>query len=292
MNAALGIRWTIGDVSPPGFEALRLSIHGAVRIFGNGTAYVVYVNSIPLEQAQLRTGPVPDFVEWREPPSEPAPVLRAYLDHGMAEGVAWKLLPLSAFSDRYELALDNDVVLWSEPNEIQRWRNDSTGTCLIAEDVVPAHGAFASLCGTEPRNTGIRGTPPGFDLESALAEVLRHWPAHLSSELDEQGVQIAALSLQGSMRVVTKHDVTICSPFYPHQPYLGRCGAHFVGLNARTLPWRYYNRPATEVRIKHWQQHTLELYRRVGLAAPSRDSSLSSTHSSSGTTARVPDGGT
>jgi hypothetical protein len=34
MHVPLGIRWTIGDVSEAGFEALRLSLHAVVRLFG------------------------------------------------------------------------------------------------------------------------------------------------------------------------------------------------------------------------------------------------------------------
>jgi hypothetical protein len=33
-GSTLGIRWTLGDVSAEGFDALRLSILGAHRIFG------------------------------------------------------------------------------------------------------------------------------------------------------------------------------------------------------------------------------------------------------------------
>jgi hypothetical protein len=262
----LGVRWTIGDVSPRGFEALRLSVHGAMRVFGPEAAYRVYVNSVPLEDARARTGPVPDAVEWRPAPGEPPPVLRRHLSAAMAEGVAWKFAPLLAFRGAYELALDNDVILWGRPAAVSAWLAAEPPRPLIAEDVAPGHGAFADLCGPAPRNSGIRGTPPGFDLEGALARTLARRPAALDSELDEQGLQVAALSLGGEPLVVATEDVTICSPFHPHQPHLGRCGAHFVGLNAREIPWRYYDRPATEVRIEHWERLKPELYARVGLA--------------------------
>ena len=94
--------------------------------------------------------------------------------------------------------------------------------------------------------------------------MLRQNPVLLESELDEQGLQIAALSLDKPPLVVTLEEVTICSPFHPHIPHLGRCGAHFVGINARHIPWSYYGQPATELR-QHWQEHRAELYRRVGL---------------------------
>jgi hypothetical protein len=268
VSAQLGLRWTIGDVSPRGFEALRLSIHGALRVFGPGARYVAYVNSVDVAAARARTGAVPEIVEWREAPREPPPVLRAHLDARMAEGVAWKFAPLSAFADRRELALDNDVILWAAPEAVRRWLDGGPDARLVAEDVAAGHGAFAEFCGSEPRNSGIRGTPAGFDLAGALGEVLRRRPVSLGSELDEQGLQIAALSLDGPPLVVRTSDVSICSPFWPHQPELGRCGAHFVGLNAREIPWRYYDRPATEVRIEHWERHRPELYARVGLTPP------------------------
>jgi hypothetical protein len=263
-----GVRWTIGDVSPRGFEALRLSIHGAVRLFGQAARYVVYVNSMELSAARALTGPVPDAVEWREAPREPPAVLREHLDAGMAEGVAWKFAPLTAFADRRELALDNDVILWEAPRALSAWLDGPPDGRLVAEDVAAGHGAFADLCGAEPRNSGIRGTPAGYDLAAALGEVLRRRPVRLGSELDEQGLQVAALSLEGPPFVVRTEDVSICSPFWPHQPELGRCGAHFVGLNAREIPWRYYERPATEVRIEHWERRRPELYARVGLTPP------------------------
>lgn len=268
MTARLGVRWTIGDVSPRGFEALRLSIHGARQAFGPQARYVVYVNSVPLAEARARTGRVPDDVDWREAPVEPPPVLREHLDAGMAEGVAWKFAPLQAFDDRHELALDNDVILWRMPAAVRDWLDGPPDARLVAEDVAAGHGAFADLCGPEPRNSGIRGTPVGFDLGDALGRVLTRSPVQLGSELDEQGLQVAALSLGGPPLVVRTEDVTICSPFWPHQPHLGRCGAHFVGLNTREIPWRYYDRPATEVRIEHWEQRRPELYARVGLSLP------------------------
>ena len=39
----VGIRWTIGNVSTRGFEALRLSIWGAWKAFGPDAIYVVCV---------------------------------------------------------------------------------------------------------------------------------------------------------------------------------------------------------------------------------------------------------
>lgn len=264
MNRRIGVRWTIGDVSQPGFEALRLSVWGAWRLFGPEARYAVVVNGLSAEEARDRTGAVPAAVDWRAADGLPA-FLRDRLDHGMAEGVAWKFAPLRCFPDRYELSLDNDCILWSVPEAMRAWLAEEPPRCLIAADVAAAHGAFAGLTRAEPRNTGIRGLPPGYDLGAALREVLARHPVPLRSELDEQGLQVVALDLGRPAHVVSAADVSICSPFWPKRPELGRAGAHFVGLNARALPWTYYDRPATECVVENWRHHRPDLCRRVGL---------------------------
>jgi hypothetical protein len=267
---ALGIRWTIGDVSDEGFEALRLSVWGAYRAFGDSAAYAICLNTVPLSAAKARTGELPPACGWHEVTRELPPRIEELLDSGMAQGAAWKLAPLRLFEDRHELSLDNDCILWAVPEAIHRWLETSGGCCLLAEDVRACFGQFAALCGEAPRNAGIRGLPPGFDLEQALVDVLRAQGRTLTSELDEQGMQVAAVTRARPAEVVTLADVTICSPFPPHLPHLGRCGAHFCGLNARDLGWDLDDRPASLHVRDHWDRHRPELYDRVGLTPSSR----------------------
>ena len=137
---------------------------------------------------------------------------------------------------------------------------------MLAEDVRPCFGRFAPLCGERPLNSGIRGLPPGFSLDDALARILTAHPGMLASELDEQGLQCAALLGAGSTAVVRGDEVTICSPFPPHVAHLGTAGAHFVGLNTHVLGFEFAGRPAEEVRAEHWDAHAAEIARRVGLA--------------------------
>lgn len=271
--APIGIRWTLGDVGDRGFEALRLSVWGAWRLFGPDAAYVVCVNNLPLEHARGRTGEIPSAVTWRDATEDLPPFLLAHMDEEMAEGVAWKLAPPRMFPDRYELSFDNDCILWDIPPAVLRWLDSGVETsgCLMAEDVRACFGRFTDLCGPEPRNAGIRGLPPGFDFEAALRDTLRdaerrqRGHLRLTSELDEQGLQTAALSRPGPPQVVPLDEVTVCSPFHPHLPHLGRCGAHFVGLNARHIPWDYFDRPADEWMTRHWTRYRDELAMRVGV---------------------------
>jgi hypothetical protein len=268
----IGLRWTIGDVSERGFEALRLSIWGAWHVFGPEAGYVVCVNTIPLAQAQARTGLVPDAISWRDATRQLPQFLRGVFGTGMAEGVGWKLAPLRCFPDRYELSLDNDCILWALPASLQAWLGSAAleGACLMAEDVRACYGQFAPQCPPRPHNAGMRGLPPGFDLDAALRaaiderELQAGTALAFTSELDEQGLQAAALSHAAPMHTVTLQEVAVCSPFHPHLPELGRCGAHFVGLNARHIAWDYDGRPADACMTEHWERLRPALYERTG----------------------------
>ncbi len=249
----LAVRWTIGDVSDRGWEQLRLSVWGARRLFGPAATYAVCVNTVSVAAAVDKAGPMPAGVEWHPVVAGDIPtLLTEHLDRNMAEGVGWKLAPLRLYPDRHELSLDNDCVLWDVPGPLAAWL-DAADATLFAADVSVCLGQFETEAGAVPRNSGIRGLPPGFDFAAALREGLARAGRRLgrrvvlTSELDEQGLQAAAVSLDRPPLVVTTADVSICSPFHPHQPELGRCGAHFVGSNARHIGWNYYDRPADVV---------------------------------------------
>jgi hypothetical protein len=249
---SLAVRWTIGDVSSRGFELLALSIAGARNIFGPHATYVVCVNTIGIDRAQARIGPISKYVDWHDSTGEIPDWLGPYLDPNMAEGVAWKFAPPRLFPDRHVLSLDNDVVLWRMPPTIRDWLQD-TDALLIAEDVLACHGKFAHLCPKEPRNSGIVGIPPHYDRGFHLRALLGEAGVRLSSETDEQGLQVALVTSM-KHRVVSLSEVTICGYFRPHLHELGSCGAHFVGVNVKQHP----------VAHGFWDGMKAEVERRVG----------------------------
>jgi hypothetical protein len=217
-----------------------------------------------LEQARGLTGLVPGEIEWLDVSRQLSPIMMKHMDEGMAEGVAWKFAPMRLDPDRPELHLDNDCILWSPPPAIDHWLNGDS-RCLLAEDVVALFGQFQSACGPEPRNSGIRGIPPGFDLEQACSRILSDTGIRLRSELDEQGLVTLACSRAVPPHVVSTNDVTICGPFPPHVQRLGRCGAHFVGLNAKRLSWCYEGRSGEAYVRENWRRMRPELFAALDL---------------------------
>jgi hypothetical protein len=264
MPPALVVRWTVGAVSHEGFDALGWSIAGASQVFGTSAEYVVCVNSVAVEVAQRLAGPLPIDVTWRRATADEIPrFMRDRLDEDFAEGVGWKFAPLRIADACRELALDNDCILWRMPDALGAWLEDDGAACVIAEDVRPGFGQFACLCGEAPRNSGMRGLSAGCAYADSLRQILDEYPVTLRSELDEQGLQIAAVMRVGVPLVVTTNEVTICSPFAPHQPHVGSCGAHFVGLNAKRLPWLFCGRPASDVTRDHWRRLKDEVRARI-----------------------------
>jgi hypothetical protein len=167
----------------------------------------------------------------------------------MAEGVAWKFAPVRLFPESHVLSLDNDVILWRLPTGIREWLDDRD-SLLIAEDVHACHGQFARFCPEEPRNSGIVGFPPHYDVETKLRSFLDEQVVCLSSETDEQGLQVAVVTSE-KHRVVSVREVSICGYFPPHLLELGSCGAHFVGVNVKDLAFAHEFWDGWKAEIEH-----------------------------------------
>lgn len=272
----LAIRWTIGNVRDRGFEMLRLSIACASHIFGPAAKYIVCVNTIAIEEARKKTCSLPVHVEWRNINHNHLPnVLLPYFDGGLIEGMGWKLAPLRTHPECYELALDNDCILWDLPSAMRHWLHSENG-CLFAEDVDRGFGSFDALCPPGNLNAGIRGLPPNVDLADELQAVLHEVKTRqngnfrLESEIEEQGLQAAAICRRNPLFLVKSSEVSICSPFWPRSPELGTCGAHLVGMNAHHIPWNYYDRSADEWLEEHWQTTRPLLYQKANLPIPQK----------------------
>lgn len=295
---SLTLRWTIGKVRPRGFEMLRLALCCAFQLFGEQPEYIVSVNSLAVEEAQARTGVLPSAlavkVRWRLSTRDDIPeILRAAFSDDVIEGMGWKLVPLRLAPERWELALDNDCILYGIPAGLRSWLS-TPGSALFAEDVDRALGIFDPLCPPGNFNAGIRGLAPRADLAHALAEALADaarmqglnpgLAPRLQGEIEEQGLQAAAMfrlrqapaeaaqpsssSVAAPLFWVRNTEVTLCSPFWPRNPELGSCGAHFIGLNAAHIPWYYYDRPADDWLHDHWIRHRPTLYALAELHLP------------------------
>lgn len=270
----IGIRWNLGDASLRGFEALQLSVWGAFNIFGPSASYAVCVHGVSLDRAQALVGPLPDGVLWLKADEDGIPEFaHRRMTQRFSHLAGWKLSPVRLFPDRHELALENDVILWEMPSVLESWLYDAHPSFLLAEDIRPGLGQFTQFCDEEPLDSSIRGLPPKFDYSRALASVLEAHPVSLMTEMDERGLHVAAIRRAGVVHVARTEEVSLCSPFPPHQPGLGKCGAHFTSLNAHNPRWSFQGRPAVDCIREHWSRMRTEVWQRVapGLYRPSSE---------------------
>ncbi|HEX6736793.1 MAG TPA: hypothetical protein VF310_00840 [Vicinamibacteria bacterium] len=265
----IGIRWTIGDLKPRGFEALRLSILGAWKLFGTRAAYAVCVHTVPTGEVRKRVGPVPAAVAWVDvTPGWSRSFIFAHSGPGRADGEAWKLVPPRLFVDRFEIALDSTVILWERPAALEAWLEEAhPRRALLMDDPWPQHGAFARTERPRPGRPSIRGLPPEFDVVAAWRATLREQPAYLVRAADAHGLQVAALSRELEPRRVSLRDVPLCSPLPGHAPEVGRRGACFVGLEP-SLPGRDAPSRVEQEVGEHWDRYRAELYRRLDAGLP------------------------
>lgn len=149
--------------------------------------------------------------------------------------------PVENVSGTVRAGAGQRLYLWDIPDGMRQWLRSERG-CLFAEDVDRCLGSFDELCPPGNFNAGIRGLAPGIDLEEALDFVLREVSeGHggrfcLTSEIEEQGLQAAAICQIRPLFLVRTYQVSLCSPFWPRVPEFGTCGAHFVGMNAHIFP--------------------------------------------------------
>ena len=256
MGAKVGVRWSVGALGSRGMEALRLSIWGAWRIFGERALYTVFVRGRSAHDVQEAMEELPPGIAWVNSDDLVPPFILAH-GGGAAETVEERFAPLRQYPGRFELSLDPGCILWELPEPIERWLVEQHGyRCILTQDASAKYGQFHEYCGPGHLSSAIRGLPPAFKYGATIRELLRERELMVGHRLrmspdDALGLEIAAAVRLAEPLIVTEREVTVCSPFHP---YLGTCGARFVGLHAEYAPW-------TEC----WERHRPELYRKVEL---------------------------
>lgn len=220
-------RWTIGESTPDGREALRLSVASFLRFYD---ADVVICHNADPEPLGPPAGRLYD--QRQKWDGVPAPA-----------GVAWKLYPPRLAPGRHEVSIDNDVILADRVPQLDEFlKADCT---LLLEGDSRTYGRFHRHVPPGYQvNSGVYGMPPGFDLDrfvkvyggeswekNALGE-------HDKSEtFDEQGLVAFALLSHPRHVIIPSTSITNCE----HRLVPGR-GYHFIGLNRRAYhgPFRQF----------------------------------------------------
>lgn len=221
------LRWTIGDVSPYGFETLAVSVSKAKSIYGDEFDYIICHNHLSEQQLSVVSGMgVPMYEQKIE-------CCGLNIDPGKTN--SWKLFPPRLRMSSHEIFLDNDVILHDRVPEIEDFLRERRPIALQGGRKSPAYGRFESMV---PKNlticSAIFGYPPGFDAESKLSSMVKE--RILPEQFDEQGM-VAAVFASSEGMLIPEERISNCWSGYVE----GKFGVHFAGVNyGQTKPWRRY----------------------------------------------------
>lgn len=227
MNQKPLLRWTVGPVSPLGFEILAHSVH-CFKAINNDFDLMICHNQLNNSQLDfLKTLDVDLYCQddyqhkFVFPP----------------KSCGWKLYPPRLRPDAHEIIMDNDLVLFTD----QFLRDFVTGdSFLITEALARRLGAFAKYVPAEIKmNTGLIGLPPGFDFESEISAIqIKSGQKQFESFFDEQGLVTAIIS-KYKYTLIALDKIWVCADQFRKTPF----GAHFVKANRGYVEqWNAYRK--------------------------------------------------
>lgn len=223
------VKWTIGNTTKDGYEALLLSIESFLSFYEIEVFICFNCSESQLPKALKKYTLINQkgYVKDR-----PSPI-----------GVAWKLYPPRLSIDNYEISVDNDLII----NEPIPAINDflSSDKTLLLEDNARTYGRFEKHVPPGFKiNSGLYGMPPGFNLDSyfkfyvGAAWEKNAFNRHDKNEtFDEQGLIALALLNHKQYLIIDGKTITNCE----NHLIQGK-GHHFIGLNRKKYhaPYRLY----------------------------------------------------
>jgi hypothetical protein len=221
------LRWTIGDVSPYGFETLAASISRAKSIYGKKFDYVVCHNCLSGEQLSKLQGMNVDLYEQKRDCCSLA------VNPGRTN--SWKLFPPRLRRDAHEIFMDNDVILHKKIKEIDDFIKLNKTLALQGGRSSGGYGRFESMV---PEGlvvcSAVFGYPPNFDAEARFSKLLKD--RIVPGQFDEQGM-VASVYASSEGILIPHKKIANCWSDYRD----GEFGFHFAGVNyGNSKPWKTY----------------------------------------------------
>lgn len=214
------VRWTVGPYSELALRVLRLSIHNIRKLYRDRFFLTVTYNNVP--ESKIKMLPIDSAInqscfinDLPVPPPEDPEI-----------GMAWKLYPARTDDSVHEIMLDNDLVLYSKMECIERFLA-SDSLFLITEAVKRSYSYSYDhqIPSTFNINSGFVALPPHFDYKGELMNaVIGDW----DNRFDEQSVVAKVLSGH-NVEIIPRTDISITGPSTEYE--LGNHGVHFIGLN-------------------------------------------------------------
>lgn len=247
-------RWTCGPVSEQGLDILIESVRKSTQALGvDNFDWLICYNGFQEEELNrlkksLTGFPIFYFSQnWTECPIEdnqgyPFGADGNFESNGnRCGGTLWKVCPARMRMETHEIVMDNDIVLLKKFPQIDEFLRENK--VLILEEPIYFYGRYAHLLHDKPLNSGFMGFPPKYDFASEIRKV---WKANGSlkriSQADEQGLLMATLSAQPSLRISKEQMVEILAKDNSTKITGEEQGIHFTQANRTSIhhAWQKY----------------------------------------------------
>lgn len=218
------LRWNIGPTTPEGLRILARNLKS--EVLADFEVIVCFNQIKPSIDAKLIN--CEDYIH-----TLPKPPKKGFNVH-------WKLFPPRLDITRHELVIDNDILLFRRPKEIDLFLGSDS--VLLYQGLHGLYGQFDNVPQGLRINSGIYGLPPGYDFSGAIKNFIgeKDW----SNYFDEQGLVASCLSRYHTKHMISLVQVPIIESDWDCRDFVmsETCGFHFVGINrnANHNGWRRY----------------------------------------------------
>lgn len=214
------IRWTIGDVSEQGFNALNISIRNWKKLYEDQFDIFVCYNNISIKKIEHIKG-----VEFINQEDYKDSLIIPPLDGNPS----WKLYPPRLKKECYEIFIDNDLIFSKRMPLIDDFLKDKF--FFITEGLKRGFGFFDNLVKNKNNlNSGLFGLTPFYDFKKELETSIKETGFEKWNDFfDEQGCVAYTINKQ-NYKMISLLQIGLCnerSPGYTEGEY----GTHFVRIN-------------------------------------------------------------
>lgn len=236
------VRWTLGPVSDLGYEVLLESIKNFALIYPEFDRVVCF-NNIDKKKLKIFEKHA-EIIEQKES-FLPCAVMPPEPMTDRATGCGWKLAPPRLRPNGLELFLDNDLIIFSKIEEIDKWIS-SNRHGIITEGKWRLFGAFQNFINEKHKLcAGLFGLPPFFNFYRNIQYFYSYFNKPLGA-FDEQGLSAAIVSNMKNFYIVPIKKLRIVEN-HDELPDIFKekiAGIHFVGANRRLHHngWYFYKK--------------------------------------------------
>lgn len=214
-------RWTIGNCEELGFEILEESVRKFSEIYPEFDKIICH-NS--LSTNQLKKIKKINAIKYQQGKKDCVVPIGKQEFTGDNWGCGWKLCPSRLNLDKYELWIDNDVVIHKKIPLIDQWLNFNFA--IIAEGVNRLYSVFDEEINTKEKMcAGFFGLPPQLDMKTLIIESYNKYNIPLG-EFYEQGLVVKFITMM-NYKIIPLNWLSNAEYEYDAKA----SGHHFVGAN-------------------------------------------------------------